>query len=133
MNAKEQARLLAEAALDRRAENVVALDVSAVSAFADVFVLCTGTSDRNVRAIADRVLEAAKQAGFDVLGVEGYDAGEWVLIDLNEAIVHVFRGEQREHYDLDRLWGDTPRLFESEDRKGGEAGAGAPGAGEAGA
>ena len=107
---------LCDAVLELKAENVVALDVHELSAFADTFVIATGTSDRHVRAIADKVVETAKRGTEKVLGVEGYDEGRWVLIDLNDAIVHVFRREEREHYDLDRLWEDAPVLFESDDR-----------------
>ncbi len=112
---KDRARKLCEAVLELKAQNVVALDLRALSAFADSFVLATGTSDRHVRAIADQVVETAKKAGTKVLGVEGYSEGNWILIDLNDSIVHVFRGPAREHYDLDLLWGDAVRLYESDD------------------
>lgn len=118
-------RPLCEAALEVKAENVLALDVSGLSAFADVFVLATASSDRHARAIADKVMEAARTGGMETLGVEGYDEALWILIDLNDAIVHVFRGEAREHYDLERLWGDADPLFAGADREAeaGEAGA----------
>ena len=109
-----RASALCDAVLELKAEKVVALDVHELSAFADTFVIATGTSDRHVRAIADKVVEVAKRGAEKVLGIEGYDEGRWVLIDLNDAIVHVFRREEREHYDLDRLWEDAPVLFESE-------------------
>ncbi len=110
LEARERAQRLAAAALDRKAENVVALDVREITTFADAFVLATGTSDRHVRAVADAVLEAAKAIGCDKRGVEGYDEGRWVLVDLNDIVVHVFRHEDRQHYDLDRLWGDAPQI-----------------------
>lgn len=102
---------LAEAVLERKAEQVVALDVGELTAVADVFVLASGTSDRHVRALADAATEAASRRGLKVLGVEGYEEGRWVLIDLNEAVVHLFSPAAREHYDLDRLWSDAPRLI----------------------
>ncbi len=120
---REQARCLALAALERNATKVVALDVSRISSFADIFVLCTGSSSRNVRAIADALIETAKRRGFDLRGVEGYEEGSWVLIDLNDAIVHIFLGEKREHYDLDRLWSDAPFLYRAENEARGELGA----------
>ena len=110
LDPRERAQRLAEAALDRKAEKVVALDVREITTFADAFVLATGTSDRHVRAVADAVLEAAREIGCDKRGVEGYDEGRWVLLDLNDVVVHVFRHDEREHYDLDRLWGDAPRI-----------------------
>ncbi len=115
----ELARPLCEAALELKAANIVALDVRELSAFADAFIIATSTSDRHARAIADKVIETAKKGAGNVLGVEGYAEGEWILIDLNDAIVHVFRGEARLHYDLDRLWGDAAVVFESDDRKDG--------------
>jgi ribosome-associated protein len=106
----DKARRAVEAALDVKAEDVVALDVAALSSFADVFVVCTGRSDRQVRAIADSVEKAAKQAGEPPLGIEGYAEGRWVLIDLDDVIVHVFTPDNREHYDIERLWSDAPHL-----------------------
>jgi ribosome-associated protein len=107
-SAMELARRYAEAALDRKAERVVALDVASLTSFTDAFVIATGTSDRHVKAVADAVIERAHELGAKPLGVEGYEGGEWVLIDLDDVIVHVFQGEKREHYDLERLWADAP-------------------------
>lgn len=118
---RESARRLAAAALDRKAEKVVALDVREITTFADAFVLATGTSDRHVRAVADAVLEAARELGCDKRGVEGYEEGRWVLLDLNDIVVHVFRHEDREHYDLDRLWGDATRIDLAEEGARGAA------------
>jgi ribosome-associated protein len=103
-------RMAVEAALDVKAEDVVALDVKELSSFADVFVVCTGRSDRQVRAIADSIEKAAKQAGEPPLGIEGYAEGRWVLIDLDDVIVHVFTPENRAHYDIERLWSDAPSI-----------------------
>jgi ribosome-associated protein len=105
-----KAAYIAEAAVDRNATDVVALDVSGCTSFADVFVIASGTSDRNVRAIADSITEAAAKQGAKPLGVEGYNEGRWVLIDLDDVIVHVFQRSVREDYDLERLWSDAPRL-----------------------
>lgn len=108
--ARERARRLAEAARDRNAEGVVALEVGALTSFADAFVLATAGSDRQARAVADAVTEAMQQAGTQPLGVEGYEEGRWILIDGGDVIVHVFVRDAREHYDLDRLWGDAPKI-----------------------
>ncbi|MEN8160363.1 MAG: ribosome silencing factor [Myxococcota bacterium] len=107
---RERARRLAEAARDRKAENVVALAVGPLTSFADAFVLATAASDRQGRAIADAVREAAKEIGMPLLGTEGYEDGRWILIDCGDVIVHIFVREAREHYDLDRLWGDAERI-----------------------
>jgi ribosome-associated protein len=109
-NRVERARRIAEAALDKKAEDLVALDVREQSSFADTFILATGTSDRHVRTIAESVVERAAELGETPLGVEGLNEGRWVLIDLGDVIVHVFQREVREHYDLERLWSDAAAL-----------------------
>jgi ribosome-associated protein len=110
MNRVEKAQRIADAALGRKAEDVVALDVREIASFTDTFVFATGSSDRQLRAIADAIREAMREAGDPVLGVEGYEDGRWVLIDANDAIVHVFVPEAREHYGLERLWSDAPAI-----------------------
>jgi ribosome-associated protein len=107
---REKAQIVAEASLERAAEEVIALDVSEAVSFADGFVLCTGRSDRQVRSIADAIEEAVVKRGERPLGIEGYDEGLWVLMDLADVIVHVFQQEVRRRYDLERLWSDAPRL-----------------------
>jgi ribosome-associated protein len=106
----DRARRIAEAALDKKAEDLVALDVRAVASFADTFIVATGSSDRHVRTIADAVVERARELGDTPLGVEGVEDGRWVLIDLGDVIVHVFQRDVREHYDLERLWSDAAAL-----------------------
>jgi len=101
---------IVEAALDRKAERPVVLDMRKLTAYADTFIILSGRSDRQVRSIAEAVVHALKLHGEQPLGVEGLDDGNWVLIDCNDAIVHVFDPETREQYDLERLWGDAPRL-----------------------
>jgi ribosome-associated protein len=105
-----KAKLIAEAAESRKAEDVVGLDVRQLSSFADTFIIATGTSDRHVRSVADAVEASLKARGEPPLGIEGYEEGRWVLIDCDDAIVHVFQREIRDHYDLERLWSDAPAL-----------------------
>jgi ribosome-associated protein len=110
MDAVEKARRIVEAALDLKAEDVVVLDMRTLSSFADTFVIASGRSDRHVKSIADSIVAALQQSGEPALGVEGQDEGHWVLIDANDAIVHVFDPETREAFDLERLWSDAPVL-----------------------
>ena len=103
----EATRKLALTALeDLKAENIVQLDVSSIASFTDYMIFASGTSTRHVSAIADSVIEAAKAAGRPPQGVEGAEVGEWILIDLGDAIVHVMLPEVRQYYELEKLWGE---------------------------
>jgi len=106
----ETVRRLAEAASDKKAQDLLALDVHRLTSFTDAFLIASGTSDRHVRSVVDAMLEASREMGKSPLGVEGYDEGRWVLIDLNDVVVHVFQEEVREYYELERLWGDAPPI-----------------------
>ena len=103
------------AALDKKASDVVLLDLRNTPAFTDFFVLCSGQSTRQVKAIADAVEEALKPGKVRPSHIEGYDRGEWVLMDYFSFIVHVFTPQTREFYSLERLWGDAERIEISED------------------
>jgi ribosome-associated protein len=98
------------AALDKKATNVVVLDLRDTPAFTDFFVLCSGQSQRQVKAIADSVEEALRAVKIRPAHVEGYDRSEWVLMDFFNFIVHVFAPHTREFYALERLWGDAERI-----------------------
>lgn len=108
--ALEEARIAALTGLDRKAENVVVLDVRALTSYADYLVLMSASSDRQVGAVADAIDDALRKAGHRPLGVEGASTGNWVLIDTGDIVVHVFQDAAREFYDLDRLWADAPRI-----------------------
>lgn len=89
---------------DMKAVNVKTMDVRALTDIADVMVVASGNSDRHVRSIADHVVDKAKEAGWRALGVEGLREGEWVLVDLQDVIVHVMLPRVREFYGLERMW-----------------------------
>jgi ribosome-associated protein len=105
----DDVRAAVDAALDRKSPRVTLMDLRGAGAFADFFVICTGTNVRQVQAIADSVEERLKQAGIRPAHVEGYDRGEWILLDYFDFIVHVFAPDTREFYSLDRLWGTATR------------------------
>jgi len=102
----------AESALERKAEDVVALDLRGVSSATDFFLLATGHSDIQVRAIAEHIMEELAARGIRPLHVEGLDRARWVLLDFVDFVVHVFHPQARDFYQLERLWGDAPtQLF----------------------
>ena len=98
------------AALDKKASNVVVLDLRHTPAFTDYFILCSGQNQRQVKAIADAVEESLRAVRVKPAHVEGYDRAEWVLMDFFTFIVHVFTPQTREFYSLERLWGDAERI-----------------------
>ena len=106
-----------ESALDKKGEGFTALDVSGRTILADTFAIVTGRSRIQTRAIADAVTEAARLRGYGVSRIEGYGDGSWILIDLGNVIVHVFTPEQREFYNLERLWS----IPENSNRRSAEA------------
>jgi ribosome-associated protein len=114
LSARALADVVVEAATDKKAENVLVMNVSEVTTIADLFVLCSGRGERQVQAIADGIVEKAKAAGRDPIGVEGYGEGRWVLIDLGDVVVHAFVPEERDLYKLERLWGDAPVVLKIE-------------------
>lgn len=95
------------AADDKRAEDIVALNMRGISLIADYFVICHGNSDKQVQAIAKEVKDRAEEEGFNVKRLEGYDEARWVLVDLGSVIVHVFHRDERDYYKLEKLWGDA--------------------------
>jgi ribosome-associated protein len=100
----------ARAALEKKAEDVVVLDLRKGTAFTDYFVLASGTSQRQIVAIADAVQEAMRAEELRPKHVEGYPRQEWILLDYSGFVVHVFTPRTRNFYDLERLWGGASRL-----------------------
>jgi ribosome-associated protein len=101
-------RIVTAALEDMKAVNIKKLDVRGLTDIADTMMIASGNSDRHVRSIADRVVEKAKAAGFRPLGIEGARDGEWVLVDLQDILVHVMLPRVREFYALEKLWESTP-------------------------
>ncbi|TVP76360.1 MAG: ribosome silencing factor [Gemmatimonadales bacterium] len=103
-----QVEKAARLALERKARDVTALDLRGISSAADWFLVVTGASDIQIRAIAEHVIDTLKSEGIRPGHVEGIQSGRWVLIDYIDWVVHVFHPEAREFYQLERLWGDAP-------------------------
>jgi ribosome-associated protein len=100
----------ARAALEKKAEEVVVLDLRDVSGYTDFLVIGSGTSDRQLETIAEGVEKELKSQGHRVVGSEGQRGGRWVLLDFGDVVVHVFHRDERAYYDLEGLWADAPRV-----------------------
>ncbi|MGA2330763.1 MAG: ribosome silencing factor [Syntrophales bacterium] len=110
IDGKERLLLCINASLKRKAKNLTILNVKEISSFADYFIICSGTSDRQVQSIAASIRENLKEYGIIPLGIEGESLGKWVLMDYEDIIIHVFYDPIREFYDIERLWPDAPRM-----------------------
>ena len=107
---REKALLCVNASLEKKAKDIVLLNVKEISAFTDYFLICSGSSDRQVQAIASSIREKMKKHGLLPLGVEGENHGQWVLMDYDDVIVHIFYEPVRGFYDIERLWSEAPRM-----------------------
>jgi ribosome-associated protein len=118
LSRREKLRTALEAAEEKGAEEPLALDVREVVSFTDTFLILTGRSGRQVRAIADAVEEALVLRGEKAIGSEGQQEGRWVLLDFGDLVVHVFQREVREDYALERLWADAAEIALAGERAG---------------
>ncbi len=110
LNSRQKALLAAREAVDLKARDVIILDVRSFPVLAEYFVICTGETKRHLRGIADRVEEAANENDFALHHAEGYPMARWILMDLNNVVVHIFDPDTRDFYGLERLWGDAPQI-----------------------
>ena len=104
MNNLEELELLVKAADSKRAENTIVLNVREVSTLADYFMITSADSNRQVAAIADAIIEKAKENQIEIRRIEGNRAAEWILIDLGNIVINVFQTDQRKYYNLEKLW-----------------------------
>jgi ribosome-associated protein len=107
---QDKALECARAAIDKKAENLKVLDLTHLSSFTDYFLICSGTSDRQVMAIADSIEAAMSAQDRELISIEGYSEGRWVLMDFGDVVIHIFLEALREYYDLENLWADAPRV-----------------------
>jgi len=109
-DSRRKSLLCAKAAVEKKAFDLVLLEMKTVAAFTDYFLLCSGKSDRQVQAIAQGIAEAVEKEGIRPLGQEGKTEGRWILMDYEDVVVHIFLEPIRVFYDLEGLWVDAPRI-----------------------
>jgi ribosome-associated protein len=108
MNERELLVKAVKAADDKRAEDIVVLNMKGISLVADYFIICHGNSDKQVQAIAREMKEKVGESGYNINRIEGFDEARWILVDLGDVVAHIFHKDERGYYNLERLWGDAP-------------------------
>jgi len=110
ISSKEFASVAALAASEKKATDIMAIEVAELLVVTDYFVICTGNTDIQVRAIAEEIEDRLRDAGIKPMGREGVAEGKWILLDFGDLVVHVFQPAERDFYRLENLWSDAPRL-----------------------
>lgn len=116
LSIKDIALLAADAADDKKAEEIEVLNVQGLTIIADYFVLCSANSDKQVRAVVRAIEDKLASKGLEAKRIAGMSDGKWVLIDYADVIVHVFQKREREYYDLERLWSDAEKILRQENK-----------------
>lgn len=109
-DARQFAIELARIAADLKSSDVLALDLRGISPVTDITVIATGTSDRQMRGVANALVDYGKKVGRRPIGFAGYESAAWIVVDFIDVVAHVFAKPYREYYDLELLWGDAPRI-----------------------
>ncbi|GGB04454.1 ribosome silencing factor [Macrococcus hajekii] len=107
MDSKQLLELAFKACDDKKAEEIIGIDVKEISGITDYYVICHANSDRQVQAIAREVKEQAEEVGIEVGKLEGFNEAQWILVDLDDVVVHIFHREERGYYNLERLYRDA--------------------------
>lgn len=111
IEAETLAKLCAEYAANKKAEDIIAIDLRGISGFTDFFVICSGTSEPHLKAIANEIHgQLKKDHGVNAHKVDGFPMSQWIVMDFSDVVVHIFHEEKRRYYCLEELWGDAPRL-----------------------
>lgn len=110
MENEELIQIVANACDDKRAEDIIALNMQDVSLMADYFLICHGSNERQVQAIARSIKESMDETDIIVKRMEGFEQARWILVDLGDIVCHVFHKDERSYYNLERLWGDATRV-----------------------
>lgn len=105
---EKKIKICRDAVIDKKGNNVIVLDLKKRVSFTDYFLICSGSSTKQVQAIVDEIIERLKNSGTKGISVEGYQTGRWVLVDCIDIVIHIFHEDARKFYDIERLWGDAP-------------------------
>jgi len=108
--ARAFALVAAKLAAERHCSDIVVMDLTGISPATDYFVIATGTSDRQMRSVADEICQDAKKQDVQRFGRAGYEQARWILLDFVDVVIHIFDAEYRDYYDLELLWGDAKKL-----------------------
>lgn len=109
-------KLVIDALEDVKGIDIRALDVREKTSITDIMIIASGNSNRQVKALADSVIERCKQAGVSIFGSEGVETGEWALVDLGDVVVHIMQPSIRDFYNLEKLWGDESPAAQQQDK-----------------
>ncbi|MEA3560207.1 MAG: ribosome silencing factor [Candidatus Omnitrophota bacterium] len=109
IDSRKKALICARACQDKKAKGIVLMEMKEVSNIADFFIICEGQSDKQLKAIADNILEKLKNLYIRVWHIAGYEEAKWILLDYNDVIIHIFCKQMRSFYDLEHLWSKAPR------------------------
>lgn len=108
MNDHQLLVTVTNAANEKKAEDLIVLNMHGLSTIADYFIICHGNSDKQVQAISREIKKRVEELGIEIKRIEGFHEAKWVLVDLGDVVVHVFHRDERDYYHLERLWGDAP-------------------------
>lgn len=115
LTSKKKALIIAEAALDKKAEDVVIMKMKKLTTICEYFVICSANTERQTKAIADSIIDSLKDSSVKSMRVEGYNEASWIVLDCNDVVAHIFRGDLRKFYNLEHLWADAPKNMLTEE------------------
>lgn len=107
---EQKSQMLAQLLDEKQGENIIVIDVTGFCPIAEHFIVVTGRGQRHTQSLADAAMHLAKEHNFTTFGMEGYESGTWVLVDMNDIIIHVFQDDMRQHYNIEGLWPEGKRI-----------------------